>query len=107
MGSPGHSVIIETYILRLSRLCYLKNFCHDEHPVLIAENHLVEMAQAKLQEYLLINYTGTELRTLGPALKFKIHDLIIDKIKLYDRTFQPTVSLIINEHLDKLFDLND
>lgn len=46
---------IRTFAMRLARRCSLERICSREHPVMITELHLIEMAKSKLQEYVLIN----------------------------------------------------
>jgi len=46
---------IRTYAIRIARKCFLECQCEEDHPVLINERHLVEMAKSKLQERLLAN----------------------------------------------------
>ena len=97
---PG---IIEIYATRLSRLYYLKQLCYDEHPVLTTEIHLVEMAKAKLQEYILIYYPDFKSQS---EMRSKVRNAVIEKIKLHHQAIDSMVSLFIDEHLSVLFDPN-
>ena len=47
---------VNTYAYRVVRRFLLRYNCEEGHPVLDLENSLIEMAKAKLQEFLLITF---------------------------------------------------
>jgi hypothetical protein len=97
---PG---VIEVYAIRLSRLYHLKQLCNDGHPVLTTEMHLIEMAKAKLQEYILIHFNDQKLRS---ELIFNIRNLIINKIRFHNGRIDALTLLFIDVHLNELSDPN-
>lgn len=58
---------MRTYASRLARLCFLKQKCEQDHPVLLTEQELVEMAKSRLQEQAAIKF--------GASLESKAHIL--------------------------------
>lgn len=47
---------IRTYASRLARLCFLRRRCDGDHPVLLTEVELVEMAKSRLQEQAVLRF---------------------------------------------------
>jgi hypothetical protein len=103
-SKPHRSFCI--YALRLARLCYLRHLCPKDHPVLITELHLVEIAQSKLREYILSNYSLEEIQMLKPSFESEIKQIARNKIKnqLIDWNTYPDTSDTLKSIDD--FDLN-
>jgi hypothetical protein len=45
--------VLRTYAYRVARRLLLKSSCEEDHPILAIEENLIEMAKARLQEFLL------------------------------------------------------
>jgi hypothetical protein len=48
--------VLHTYACRVARRLLLKSSCDEDHPVLAIEEHLIEMAKSRLQEFLLASF---------------------------------------------------
>src|SRR5512135_79879 len=48
--------VLHTYACRVARRLLLKSSCEEDHPVLAIEEDLIEMAKARLQEFLLASF---------------------------------------------------
>jgi hypothetical protein len=48
--------VLHTYACRVARRLLLRSSCEEDHPVLAIEEDLIEMAKARLQEFLLASF---------------------------------------------------
>ncbi len=73
MESDSLKLATKTFAARYARLCFLRRRCNDDHPVLITEVQLVEIARTKLREQLLIRYgsVGMQSRELKISVVIK------------------------------------
>jgi hypothetical protein len=65
---------IRIYASRLARLCFLRHRCDDDHPVLLTEQELVEMARSRLQEQAVMRF-GQDLEAKSYLLAATIRRL--------------------------------
>ncbi len=66
---------VKTYATRLARLYFLQHACSDDHPVLIAEQQLIEMARSKLQESLLVSFSVDEILKMRPYIAWWVKSI--------------------------------
>ena len=100
---------VKVYATRLARLYFLQHACSDNHPVLVAEQQLIEMARSKLQESLLASFSVDEILKTRPYIVWWIRS--IAKIRacshIDGEKAQKAVTLSIDgDKLDDLFKLN-
>ncbi len=60
---------LKTFSHRLARLMLLRIRCEADHPVLIVEMELIEMAKSKLQEFIMTQVSKDSIRLLKPILE--------------------------------------
>ena len=77
---PGTDMI-RTFATRLARRCLLEKLCPVDHPIMIAELALVEMARSKLQEHIMITYDHEDYPCVVTQLQQMIREIAEKKIR--------------------------
>jgi len=97
---------LEKYAIRFARLCLLRCFCPPDHPILVTEIQLVDMARSKLQEEFLSRLSTDALARARSDLEFEIKQAAKDWVFVQpvDANIIATVlEAVDREDLDRLF----
>jgi hypothetical protein len=103
------SEFVKIYATRLARLYYLQHACSDDHPVLVAEQQLIEIARSKLQEVLLASFSVDEILKMRPYIVWWIKSTA--KIRACshidnEKAQSAVTSSIESEELNDLFEFH-
>ncbi len=100
------SDIFRTFANRFARYKYLKHLCEDDHPVLIVESELVEIAKSKLQELVFTKISNDQRKVFKLLLESWIRAVAQERILGYDESDDVKEAVMIsiqNESLASLF----
>jgi len=100
MDKEEYDRIINTYAMRLARLCYLKHYCSCDSIILKIEENLVEMAASKLQEYILAYYS---IDSVKQTLTDRIKLIVNSQADFHE--MEINIESSITQSLDTLFAL--
>jgi len=99
------SDVFRTFANRFARLMFLHHMCESDHPVLVVERELVEMARSKLQEYVLVRVPNERLRVLRPVLEAWVRAVAQEKILSSDEEDGVKESVMTRIQNESLADL--
>ncbi len=79
-GARGVEVV-RVYACRIARRMLLSRNCESDHPVLLIEQNLIQMAQSKLQEFLLASFPDGEQDRVKKRVSDSIRRIAANKIR--------------------------
>lgn len=100
---------VKIYATRLSRLHFLQHACSGDHPVLVAEKQLIEIAHSKLQEVLLKSFSVREILEMRPYVVWWIRSIAKARVCSHisnEAAREVIVSAIEGNALDTLFEFD-
>ncbi len=73
--------VVRVYACRIARRMLLSRNCEADHPVLLIEQDLIQMAQSKLQEFLLASFVDGDQEKVKTRVSDSIRKIAAAKIR--------------------------
>jgi hypothetical protein len=104
------TTLIKKYAERVARKHFIKIICGKNHSIFKTECNLVEMAQSRLQEMILVSYHNASINTVKPLVKNMIRSFAIKKINSYDddkSIKDDAINSFMEEDLESVFEFSN